>query len=106
MPDILAKLREDLTLNNYSQRSIDLYPSVCARYLDFVGDDRPIEETGADEIRAWVQRLRVVEQLKPRTCNSYVSMVLFMYELSVFSDNSYCTKPLRGSLTRCSPIAT
>ena len=79
MRDILAELRDDLVLSNYSDSSIARYPSVCGRYLDFVGD-RPIEETGADEIRAWVQDLRVRVGLAPRTVNSYVSMVLFMYE--------------------------
>ena len=79
MRDILSELREDLRLSTYSASALVQYPRVCGRYLKFVGDV-PVERTGADQIRAWVQELVTSQHLAPRTVNSYVSMVLFMYE--------------------------
>lgn len=79
---ILSKVLSDIELRNLSEATKDLYMRTCARYLDFLGG-RPIEGTGEADVRAFSQHLRCECGLAPKTVNTYLAAVLFMYEVGL-----------------------
>ncbi|MDO4539296.1 MAG: site-specific integrase [Coriobacteriales bacterium] len=79
---ILPKVLSDIELRNYSDATRASYMRSCERYLEFLGD-RSLEETGEAEVRAYSQYLRCVRGLAPRTVNTYLAAVVFMYEVGL-----------------------
>ena len=81
---ILSKVLSDIELRNYSEATKDVYLRTCARYLEFLGD-KPLESTDESDVRAFSQHLRCDCGLAPKTVNTYLAAVLFMYEVGLSS---------------------
>lgn len=79
---ILSKVLSDIELRNYSEATKDVYMRTCSRYLMFLGD-KPLEETAEADVRAFSQHLRCECGLAPKTVNTYLAAVLFMYEVGL-----------------------
>ena len=79
---ILSKVLSDIELRNYSEATRDVYLRTCARYLDFLGD-KPLEATDESDVRAFSRHLRCDCGLAPKTVNTYLAAVLFMYEVGL-----------------------
>ncbi len=72
-----AKLRRDMGLRGMRPNTIETYVRCCRR---FAGHFRrsPLELTFGD-VRAYLERLRVVEQKAPRTINVYAAALVWLY---------------------------
>ena len=79
---ILSKVLSDIELRNYSEATKDLYLRTCARYLGFLGD-KPLGASDESDVRAFSQHLRCDCGLAPKTVNTYLAAVLFMYEVGL-----------------------
>ena len=79
---ILSKVLSDIELRNYSEATKDLYLRTCVRYLEFLGG-RPLEATDEFDVRAFSQHLRCDRGLAPKTVNTYLAAVPFMYEVGL-----------------------
>ena len=79
---ILAKVRSDIELRTYSDGTAAVYLRACARYLEHIGG-RPLEETSESDLRAFCEHLAGDCGLAPKTVNTYLGAVLFMYEVGL-----------------------
>ena len=79
---ILAKVRSDIELRNYSDGTAAVYLRACTRYLEHIGG-RPLEETSESDLRAFCEHLAGDCGLAPKTVNTYLGAVLFMYEVGL-----------------------
>lgn len=79
---ILYKVLSDIELRNYSEATARVYLRACARYLEFLGD-KPLEASDESDLRAFSQHLRCGCGLAPKTVNTYLGAVLFMYEVGL-----------------------
>ncbi|MBR3160919.1 MAG: phage integrase N-terminal SAM-like domain-containing protein [Atopobiaceae bacterium] len=91
---ILSKLAEDIDLRDYSESTRRQYLRVCGHYLEFLGD-KPVDESGEAEVRAFAQHLRCERGLKPQSANAYLEAV----------SGSATTLPVFDCRTAISPFA-
>ena len=82
MIDIKSKLTEDIRLRGMSEITSEAYQKNVKRYLDFLGDI-PIESTSEIDIRRYSTYLREERGLTPRTVNTYLAAVIFLYEVTL-----------------------
>jgi site-specific recombinase XerD len=81
MQDILTKLTEDIRLRGLSENTCVTYIRNVRRYLDFLGDT-PIEATTESDLRRYSSYLRDERELAPRTLNTNLAAVFFLYEVT------------------------
>ena len=79
---ILSKVLSDIELRNYSEATKDVCLRTCARYLAFLAG-KPLDATDESDVRAFSQHLRCDCGLAPKTVNTYLAAVLFMYEVGL-----------------------
>lgn len=82
MQGILEKVADDIDLRNYSDSTRGLYLRCCRFYLGFIGD-KPLDETDESDIRAFSHHLRTTRGLAPKSVNTYLAAILFMYEVGL-----------------------
>lgn len=81
---ILAKVRDDIELRGYSERTLTAYLRNCANYLKWLGDAASdLGATSEADIAAYSLHLSRQRGLKPTTVNTYLAAVVFMYEVSL-----------------------
>jgi len=80
--NILSKLDEDIRLRGFSEKTREAYLGNAKRYLGFLGD-RAIEETSEADVRHYSAYLRDVRHLAPKTINTYLDAVIFLYEVTL-----------------------
>jgi site-specific recombinase XerD len=79
---IPAKVLSDIELRNHGEATKDACLRTCARYLEFLGG-KPLEASDESDVRAFSQCLRCECGLAPKTVNTYLAAVLFMYEVGL-----------------------
>ena len=79
---ILSKVLSDIELRNYSEATKDVCLRTCARYRAFRAG-KPLDATDESYVRAFSQHLRCDCGLAPKTVNTYLAAVLFMYEVGL-----------------------
>jgi site-specific recombinase XerD len=82
MQDILTKLTEDIRLRGLSENTCETYMRNVRRYLDFLGDAL-IESTTESDLRRYSSYLRDERGLAPRTLNTNLAAVVFLYEVTL-----------------------
>lgn len=82
MQDILAKLAEDVRLRGLSEKTYTAYLGNARRYLEFLGDT-PVESRAESDIRRYAKYLREERNLAPKTINTYLGAVFFLYEVTL-----------------------
>jgi site-specific recombinase XerD len=82
MQDIMTKLGEDIRLRGLSKSTYESYLGNVRRYFDFLGDT-PIESTSEADLRRYSAYLRDERRLAPKTLNTYLAAVIFLYEITL-----------------------
>jgi site-specific recombinase XerD len=82
MQDILEKLDEDMRLRGLSASTHKGYRANARHYLDFL-DGTPVEETTESDLRRYSTYLRDQRGLAPRTVNTCMCAVIFLYEVTL-----------------------
>ena len=90
---IPAKVLSDIELRNHGEATKDACLRTCARHLEFLGG-KPLEAGDESDVRAFSQRLRCERGLAPKTVNTYLAAVLFMYEVGLDRPTSRRQIPL------------
>ena len=80
--NILDKLDEDIRLRGLSEKTGKVYLENVKRYLRFLGDI-PIEKTSEADLRRYSAYLRDERKLKPKTINTYLDAVFFLYDITL-----------------------
>lgn len=102
MMDILDKLGEDIRLRGLSEKTSEAYLGNVGRFLRFL-DDTPIEETSEADIRRYSAYLRDVRHLAPKTINTYLDAVFFLYDVTLERELSKRQAP-RMKLSKTLPV--
>jgi len=82
MQDILEKLDEDIRLRGLSEKTHKAYLANAEHYLRFLGEI-PIEESSEADLRLYSAYLRDERGLAPKTINTYLGAVIFLYEVTL-----------------------
>lgn len=82
MIDIFSKLDEDIRLRGFSDKTREAYLGNVKRYLAFLGD-LPLEATSEADIRRYSTYLRDERHLAPKTINTYLAAVVFLYDVTL-----------------------
>ncbi len=76
--DALARVRTEAGLRGLSRSTPGTYVGNCSLYMGWLGD-RPLAQTGEEDVRGWSPRLSGARGLAPKTVNTYLAAVMFMY---------------------------
>lgn len=79
MQDILAKLEEDMELRGFKESSKEVYRRNIGVYLRYIA--KPVELTSEQDIRNYSNYLFHEKELASTTINSYLTAVIFLYEV-------------------------
>lgn len=82
MQDIFSKLDEDMRLRGFSERTHKSYLANVNNYLAFLGDTA-LEATTESDLRRYSMYLLDESDLSPRTINTYMCAVIFLYEVTL-----------------------
>jgi site-specific recombinase XerD len=82
MINIISKLDEDIRLRGLSEKTHEAYLGNARRYLRFL-DNKPIEKTTEADIRRYSAYLRDERRLSPKTINTYLDAVVFLYDVTL-----------------------
>jgi site-specific recombinase XerD len=82
MQDILSKLDEDMRLRGFAESTYKGYRANVRHYLHFL-DGIPIEATSESDLRRYASYLRDERDLAPRTVNTNMCGVIFLYEVTL-----------------------
>jgi integron integrase len=77
-PKLLDQVKESIRTRHYSLRTEEAYVGWIRRFILFHGKRHP-SEMGADEVRAFLTHLAVVEKVSSSTQNQALAAVLFLY---------------------------
>lgn len=79
--DALERLQGEVALRGLSPATAEAYALNARTYLEWLGDT-PVGESGEAEIRAYQAHL-LVRGLAPKSVNTYLAAVTFMYEAAL-----------------------
>jgi len=82
MQDIFSKLEEDMQLRGFSDRTHKSYMANVRHYLAFL-KGTALEKTTESDLRRYSMHLLDKNKLAPRTINTYMCGVIFLYEVTL-----------------------
>lgn len=75
---MIEEVRRAVRKRHYPLRTEETYRTWARRYLAFCG--RPVEETGARDVRSYLEYLAVARRVSPSTRNQALNALCFLYD--------------------------
>ena len=76
--EVIEEVRRAVRKRHYPLRTEETYRTWARRYLAFCG--RPVEETGARDVRSYLEYLAVARRVSPSTRNQALNALCFLYD--------------------------